>query len=105
MAISPVDHAPVSNATRTPPDSVRRIMAKQHRSRYNGPVKERVEQLNVTSTHLPVQLTSFVGRRREIVEVERLLSSSHLVTLTGASGCGKTRLALQVAGALERDLH
>ena len=61
---------------------------------------ERYEQLNMTSTNLPVQLTSFVGRGREIAEVERLLSASHLVTLTGAGGCGKTRLALQVAGAV-----
>ena len=51
----------------------------------------------MTVTNLPVQLTSFIGRERELVEVERLVSISRLVTLTGAGGCGKTRLAIQVA--------
>jgi non-specific serine/threonine protein kinase len=46
---------------------------------------------------LPVQLTSFVGREREITEVKRLLTTTRLLTFTGAGGCGKTRLALQVA--------
>jgi transcriptional regulator with XRE-family HTH domain len=45
---------------------------------------------------LPLQLTSFIGRERELVEVERLLRSARLVTLTGTGGCGKTRLALEV---------
>lgn len=48
--------------------------------------------------NLPVQLTSFVGRAREIDEVNQLLALYHLVTLTGTGGSGKTRLALQVAG-------
>jgi predicted ATPase/class 3 adenylate cyclase/Tfp pilus assembly protein PilF len=47
--------------------------------------------------NLPAQLTSFIGREREIEEVKRLLAGSRLLTLTGAGGCGKTRLALQVA--------
>jgi predicted ATPase/DNA-binding CsgD family transcriptional regulator len=47
--------------------------------------------------NLPLQLTSFVGRERELAEVRRLLSASRLVTLTGAGGCGKTRLALEAA--------
>ena len=47
--------------------------------------------------NLPLQLSSFIGREREIVEVKRLLSTSRLLTLTGAGGTGKTRLALQVA--------
>jgi predicted ATPase/DNA-binding CsgD family transcriptional regulator len=51
-------------------------------------------------THLPVSLTSFIGRRREREEVQELLASSRLLTLTGAGGVGKTRLALQVAGDL-----
>jgi non-specific serine/threonine protein kinase len=45
----------------------------------------------------PLQLTSFVGREREIAEVTRLLATTRLLTLTGAGGCGKTRLALRVA--------
>jgi non-specific serine/threonine protein kinase len=51
-------------------------------------------------TNLPIQLTSFVGREREIADVKRLLSSSHIITLTGTGGCGKTRLAIQVANSM-----
>jgi predicted ATPase/DNA-binding SARP family transcriptional activator len=49
---------------------------------------------------LPIQLTSFIGRKREIVEVKRLLITTRLLTLTGPGGCGKTRLALQAASGL-----
>lgn len=48
-------------------------------------------------TNLPRQLTSFVGRGAEIMEVKSLLSQARLVTLTGTGGVGKTRLALEVA--------
>jgi predicted ATPase/DNA-binding CsgD family transcriptional regulator len=47
--------------------------------------------------NLPFAVTSFVGRRREIGEVRALLDTARLVTLTGAGGVGKTRLALEVA--------
>lgn len=47
---------------------------------------------------LPQQLTSFVGRERELAEATTLLGSSRLLTLTGAGGCGKTRLAMELAG-------
>jgi predicted ATPase/DNA-binding SARP family transcriptional activator len=50
-----------------------------------------------STTNLPVQLTSFVGRMRERVELKRLLSSTRSLTLTGPGGIGKTRLALQLA--------
>src|SRR3954454_1360578 len=47
--------------------------------------------------NLPLRLTSFVGRERELTEVWRLLDRSRLVTLTGPGGCGKTRLAIEAA--------
>jgi predicted ATPase/DNA-binding SARP family transcriptional activator len=48
-------------------------------------------------SRLPQQLTSFIGRERELAEIAGLLRSSRLLTLTGAGGCGKTRLGLEVA--------
>lgn len=47
--------------------------------------------------NLPLQLTSFIGREKQISEVKSLLKNSRLLTLTGGGGCGKTRLSLQVA--------
>jgi non-specific serine/threonine protein kinase len=47
-----------------------------------------------------LELSSFVGREKELAEVERLLEDSRLLTLTGSGGCGKTRLALAAAGEL-----
>ena len=56
-----------------------------------------LRSLEVLPNNLPAQLTSFVGRERELAEVKRLLGQSRLVTLTGPGGTGKTRLSLQVA--------
>lgn len=47
--------------------------------------------------HLPVQLTNFIGRERELAEVSKLLSTARLITIAGPGGCGKTRLALKAA--------
>ena len=47
--------------------------------------------------NLPLARTSFVGRRREKLVIKRLLAMTRLLTLTGTGGCGKTRLALEVA--------
>ena len=54
----------------------------------------------VVSQHLPVQLTSFVGRDSELTQVRELLTENRLLTLTGAGGAGKTRLAIQLAAQL-----
>ena len=54
----------------------------------------------VLQNNLPVQPAKFVGRSRELAEVRALIQASPLVTLTGAGGCGKTRLSLQVAAEL-----
>jgi predicted ATPase/DNA-binding SARP family transcriptional activator len=52
--------------------------------------------------NLPVQITSFIGREKEIAEIRGLFTdrAARLVTLTGSGGCGKTRLALEVAASL-----
>lgn len=52
------------------------------------------------SNNLPLLLTSFIGRENEIAEVGSLLQHTHLLTLTGAGGSGKTRLALAAASGL-----
>src|ERR1043165_3273925 len=53
-----------------------------------------------TSSNIPVPLTSFVGRERELKKIEELVLSSRLLTLTGSGGVGKTRLAIQAANDL-----
>lgn len=50
--------------------------------------------------NLPSQVSSFVGREKELEEIKGLLRGTRLLTLTGSGGCGKTRLALEAASGL-----
>src|SRR5512143_1173229 len=59
-----------------------------------------LQTLNSIPNNLPLQLTSFIGREREIGRVKEILKGTRLVTLTGEGGCGKTRLVLQAAADL-----
>ncbi|MGO9734572.1 LuxR C-terminal-related transcriptional regulator, partial [Mycobacterium sp.] len=54
----------------------------------------------VAASSLPAQLTSFVGRDAQLTQLRELLAQNRVVTLTGAGGVGKTRLAIQVAAQL-----
>jgi len=58
---------------------------------------------NSRTHNLPAPLTSFVGRQRQIADLAQLLQMRRLLTLTGAGGCGKTRLALEVARQVQDD--
>ena len=57
-----------------------------------------LRSLEETQNNLPKNLTSFIGREREIEEAEQLLHRARLLTLLGIGGLGKTRLSLQIAG-------
>jgi predicted ATPase/class 3 adenylate cyclase len=59
-----------------------------------------LKTLDAYPNNIPLQLTSFIGRERELEDVKCKLAASRLVTLIGAGGTGKTRLALQVAADL-----
>ena len=56
-----------------------------------------LRSLDLTPNNLPGQLTSFIGREHELIQVKQMLTTARLVTLIGAGGIGKTRLAVQVA--------
>ncbi len=62
-----------------------------------------MRSLNEVPGSLPRQMTSFVGRDREVAELVGLVGAHELVTLTGVGGVGKTRLAVQVAAELAGD--
>ncbi|MFN8384849.1 MAG: adenylate/guanylate cyclase domain-containing protein [Anaerolineales bacterium] len=56
-----------------------------------------LKTLDAYPNNLPLQLTSFIGREKEIAEIKKEVKTHRLVTLTGSGGTGKTRLSLQVA--------
>ncbi len=58
------------------------------------------EKFLVVMNTLPLHLTSFIGRKHELIEICCLIQETRLLTLTGPGGCGKTRLALRVAAEL-----
>jgi predicted ATPase/class 3 adenylate cyclase/DNA-binding CsgD family transcriptional regulator/tetratricopeptide (TPR) repeat protein len=62
-----------------------------------------LRSMDALPNNLPDQLTSFIGREQELAQLRQALGETRLLTLTGAGGAGKTRLALQLAAdALER---
>jgi non-specific serine/threonine protein kinase len=68
---------------------------------YQRIVEHNVPELpRVIPHNLPRSLTSFLGREQELTQIKWALQQTRLMTLTGAGGCGKTRLALEVAGKL-----
>src|SRR5262249_6734887 len=58
---------------------------------------------SVAAHNFPSHLTSFVGRGAQMTELEKLLVDNRLVTLTGAGGAGKTRLAVEIAARIAAD--
>ena len=65
-----------------------------------APTDNRTPAVTEARHNLRVPLTNFIGRDREIAELVQLLPSTRLLTLTGAGGCGKTRLALELGAHL-----
>src|SRR5690349_14188700 len=96
LALSPEQLAMLELAGRRPPAG--RPNSAGATSAAGSVEPERVEHKH----NLPAQLTSFVGRAAELARVCELLRSAEvrLLTLTGPPGTGKTRLSLEVAGAL-----
>jgi predicted ATPase/DNA-binding CsgD family transcriptional regulator len=68
-----------------------------------GTERERPRPAGDWPPGLPVPLTRFVGREHERAEVARLVAANRLVTLVGAGGVGKTRLAVEVAASVAAD--
>ena len=81
--------------------SQRRSLGAPRRSlRYRSPRGHGLREDRNAPHNLPAQVSSFVGRERELSELRQLLSRARVITLTGAGGVGKTRLALQLAASM-----
>ncbi len=82
-----------------PAEATKRLHDEIAAGRFPTPAESpRVEDPTSAGNHnIPVPMTSFIGREREMVEVKRTLAMTRLLTLTGAGGSGKTRIALELA--------
>jgi len=117
--IGAIQSMPPAPLPETVPDRLRqviaRLLAKSPADRFAGAsnVREALQSalahstsllpapsVAPTNTNLPVQQTSFIGRESEISGAMSLLDNTRLLTLTGSGGCGKTRLAIQIAEKL-----
>jgi non-specific serine/threonine protein kinase len=78
-------------------EAVFRTLAQPTAHHRPGSTSASASDVSPVASDLPVALTSFIGREADIAEVGALLSSGRLITLTGVGGCGKTRLAFEVA--------
>ncbi len=80
------------------------LLRPEHLSQVNSPdlpnIFPPLKTLETFPNNLPMQLTTFIGREKEIGEIKAELEGHRLVTLTGSGGTGKTRLSLQVAADL-----
>ncbi len=85
-----------------PGEALRSAQAAVLRNELPGPPSGRLSAQPVSRppSNLPVALTSFVGREREMAEIIESFGGARLLTLTGTGGCGKTRLAVSVAEAV-----
>ena len=73
-------------------------------ARFRKPVPKRAGTVRSVTRTLPVYLTSFVARERELGELKALLSAKRLVTVLGSGGIGKTRLACEAVRAVAEDV-
>ncbi|MBS1517056.1 MAG: tetratricopeptide repeat protein [Bacteroidetes bacterium] len=64
-----------------------------------------LKTLDSRPNNLPVQLTGFIGRKKEIAEIKNILDKNRLLTLLGPGGTGKTRLSLQIAADMIDDFE
>jgi predicted ATPase/DNA-binding SARP family transcriptional activator len=76
------------------------LRRRQEQILLHDPVLEAPDPTPPPPHHLPAQRTRFVGRRRELAELQGLLQARRLVCVTGPPGSGKTRLAVEVAASL-----